>query len=551
VIDGALEWVRREGLYAGCQIDLAAAVPGRSGLGACLSKPIRVVTVIEESVLISAPLAQSGFLGLLKHLGLRPWSPIMDGQRKNYRAWDAQQNCHDPIAPRDALPENDLVFFLIDLIPQLDLTPFHQHYARELRGQPPFDVTMMVTLLVYAYSVGVCSSRKIAAACERNLAFRAIVGDDRPDFRTISDFRKIHHQAMKSLFVEVLRVAGELGMVKLGNLATDGTKMRAHASRHKAMSYGYMNKELARLEAEIEQLLQDAQGIDAEQDAAQGSRRGDELPEELKRREDRLDKIRAAKARLEAEAGAAAEADQRRRDQEPAQREAEGRRRRGQEPAPIDPTPEDKAQTNFTDPEAKIMKQSNKGFDYSYNAQAVVDGEDQIIVTAEVTQAANDKQQAVPMAQAALDNLDAAGIERPKAADGTPAPIPNTADTGYFSEKAVEGLEKMGMDPYLAVARQKHHEAAVASQPRAPAAGASVKEKMQEKLRSAMGKALYAARKHIVEPVFGQIKSVRGIRQFLLRGLEKVSAEWQLICLTHNLLKIWRRISGVRASSGG
>jgi transposase len=483
----------------------------------------------------------------------------MVGYRKTYRAWDPQQNCHDPISPRDALPENDLVFFLIDLIGQLDLTPFHAYYARELRGQPPFDVTMMVTLLVYAYSVGVCSSRKIAAACERNLAFRAIVGDDRPDFRTISDFRKIHLVAMKSLFLEVLRVAGQLGMVKLGNLSTDGTKMRANASRHKAMSYGSMNKEIARLEAEIEHLLQDAERLDTEQDAAQGSRRGDELPDELGRREQRLAKIREAKARLEAEARAAAEGEQRRRDEAQAQREAEGRNRRGKAPAPVDPTPEDKAQTNFTDPDARIMKQSNKGFDYSYNAQAVVDGEDQIIVAAEVTQAANDKQQAVPMAQAALDNLEAAGIPRPMAADGTPTPIPNTADTGYFSEAAVEGLEKIGMDPYVAVARQKHHEASeasettdpVASETTAPSAEASVKEKMQHKLGSAVGKALYAARKHIVEPVFGQIKSARGIRQFLLRGLEKVSAEWQLIGLTHNLLKIWRRVSGVRASSGG
>src|SRR5262245_12772673 len=323
----------------------------------------------------------------------------MEGQHKTYRAWDAQQNGHDPVSPRDALPENDLVFFLIDLIPQLDLTPFHEHYAGELRGQPPFDVTMMVTLLVYAYAVGVRSSRKIAAACERNLAFRAIVGDDRPDFRTISDFRKIHRAAMRSLFVEVLRVAGELGLVKLGNLSTDGTKMRANASRHKAMSYGYMNKEISRLEAEIEQLLKEAEQVDAEQDAAQGSRRGDELPDELRRRDQRLAKIRGAKARLEAEARAEAEAEQRRRDEARAQRQADGRRRRGKEPAPLDPTPQDKAQTSFTDPEAKIMKQSNKGFDYSYNAQAVVDGADQIIVAAEVTRAANDKEQAVPMAQ--------------------------------------------------------------------------------------------------------------------------------------------------------
>ncbi len=472
----------------------------------------------------------------------------MDGRRKTYRAWDPQQNSHDPIAPRDALPENDLVFFLIDLIPQLDLTPFHEYYAHELRGQPPFDVTMMVTLLVYAYAVGVRSSRRIAAACERNLAFRAIVGGDRPDFRTISDFRKIHRQALKPLFLEVLRVAGELGMVKLGNLSTDGTKMGANASRHKAMSYGYMNKEIPRLEAEIEHLLQEAEQLDAEQDAAQGSRRGDELPDELARREDRLAKIRAAKARLEAEARARAEAEQRRRDQEQAQREADGRRRRGKEPAPIDPTPADKAQTSFTDPEAKIMKQSNKGFDYSYNAQAVADGADQIIVAAAVTNAANDKEQAVPMGQAALENLQAAGIPRPRAADGTPAPIPNTADNGYFSEKAVVDLEGLGLDPHLATGRQKHHETPVAREGAAPAAKASVTEKMKQKLRLASGRALYAARKQIIEPVFGQIKSARGIRGFLLRGLEKVSAEWNLICLTHNLLKIWRRATSAGLS---
>jgi transposase len=469
----------------------------------------------------------------------------MDDRRKNYRLWDAQQSSHEAVSPRDALPEDDLVFFLLDLIPQIDLSRFHGYYARELRGQPPFDVTMMVTLLVYAYSVGVCSSRKIAAACERNLAFRAIVGNDPPDFRTISDFRKIHLAAFRPLFLEVLRLAGEMGMVKLGNLSTDGTKMGANASRHKAMSYGYMNKEINRLESEIDQLLKQAAEIDAEQDAALGSRRGDELPEELKRREARLVKIQEAKARLEAEARAEAAEEEHRRDEQQAQREAEGRPRRGKEPAPIDPTPKDKAQTNFTDPEAKIMKQSNKGFDYSYNAQAVVDGAEQIIVAAEVTRAANDKEQAVPMAQAALDNLDTAGINRPTGGDGTPTPIPNTADTGYFSKAAVEGLEKMGLDPHLATGRQKHHEGPDASEAATPSAEAKVKQRMQEKLRSATGKALYAARKQIVEPVFGMIKSARGIRKFLLRGLEKVSAEWQLICLTHNLLKIWRRTSSV------
>ncbi len=472
----------------------------------------------------------------------------MEERRKNYRTWDPQQYCQSAVSPREALPEDDLVFFLLDLMPQLDLAPFHQYYAQEMRGQPPFDVTMMVTLVVYAYAVGVCSSRKIASACERNLAFRAIVGANPPDFRTISDFRKIHRDAFRPLFLEVLRLAGEMGMVKLGNLSTDGTKMGANASRHKAMSYGYMNKDIARLQAEIEQLLEQAEQVDAEQDAALGSRRGDELPDELKRREDRLAKIQEAKARLEAEARGKAEAEQRCRDAEQAKRAAAGRPRRGKESAPIDPTPEEKAQTNFTDPEAKIMKQSNKGFDYSFNAQAVVDSANQIIVAAEVTRAANDKQQAVPMARAALDNLSTAGIEQAKAADGTPVPIPNTADTGYFSEEAVQELEKMGVDPHLAVGRQKHHAAEVSPMAGASSAQASTKEKMQQKLRSAAGKLLYAARKHIVEPVFGQIKSARGIRRFLLRGLEKVSAEWQLICLTHNLLKIWRRASVVAAS---
>jgi transposase len=472
----------------------------------------------------------------------------MEDRRKVYRAWDAQLGSQKSVSPQEALPEDDLVFFLLDIVPKLDLSAFHQHYAVDKRGQPPFDVTMMVTLLVYAYAVGVCSSRKIAAACERNLAFRAIVGDAPPDFRTISDFRKIHLAAFRPFFLEVLRLAGAMGMVKLGNLSTDGTKLGANASRHKAMSYAYMDKNIKRLEAEIEQLLKQAEQTDAEQDAALGSRRGDELPDELKRREDRLAKIRPAKARLEAEARVKAVEEQRRRDEQQALREADGRKRRGKEPAPIDPTPEDKAQTNFTDPEAKIMKQSNKGFDYSYNAQAVVDAENQIIVAAEVTNQANDKQQAVPMARAALDNLAAVGIEAPKAADGTPMPIPNTADTGYFSEEAVQELEKMGIDPHIATGRQKHHEVAVPAVTGAPAAAASAKEKMQHKLRSATGKLVYAARKKIIEPVFGQIKSARGIRKFLLRGLEKVSAEWQLICLTHNLLKIWRRVTGVAVS---
>jgi len=491
----------------------------------------------------------------------------MDGRVKRFREWDPSQGRQAIVSPETVLPEHDLVFFLLETIPGLDLSAFYEYYSKDARGQPPFAVPMMVTLLVYAYSVGVSSSRKIAAACERNLAFMAIVGDERPDFRTISEFRKHHRAAMQPLFIQVLRLAGEAGMVKLGNLSTDGTKLEANASRHKAMSYGYMTKELARLEKEIAQLLDQADRVDEEQDAALGSRRGDELPDELKRREDRVARIREAKERLEAEARERAAEEQRQRDAAEAERQAAGKKRRGKEPAPVKVTPEDKAQTNFTDPEAKIMKRSNKGFDYCYNAQAVVDSEHQIIVAAEVCTAANDKQQAVPLAQAAVKNLAAADIERPRDDQGQPLPIPNTADNGYYSEENVRGVEAAGLDPYFAVGRQKHHasgtaasaadpaqasasaasaaDSAPASNSAAPVAGEHPKETMAKKLRTLRGRVLYAARKHIVEPVFGQIKQVRGFRKFLLRGLELVSAEWQLICLTHNLLKIWRHVSSV------
>ena len=479
----------------------------------------------------------------------------MDDRAKRFRTWDALDGRQEILSPETVLPEDDLVFFLLDTIPQLDLSAFYEYYSTDGRGQPPYSVEMMVTLLVYSYSVGVFSSRKIAAACERNLAFLAIVGQERPDFRTISEFRKHHRAAMQPLFIEVLRMAGELGMVKLGNLSTDGTKIEANASRHKAMSYGYMTKELARLEEEIAQLLNQAACVDAEQDAALGSRRGDELPEELKRREDRLAKIREAKERLEAEARERAAEEQRQRDAAEAERQATGKKRCGKEPAPVDPTPKDKAQTNFTDPDAKIMKCSNKGFDYCYNAQSVVDGEHQIIVAAEVTAAANDKQQAVPLAQAVVDNLAAAAIERPRDDQGQPLPIPNTADNGYYSEENVRGVAAVGLDPYFAAGRQKHHAPGTdAIGATAASAGVSTtsvvgeetpKAAMAKKLRTPTGRALYAARKHIVEPVFGQIKQIRGFRKFLLRGQELVSAEWQLICLTHNLLKIWRHVSSV------
>jgi len=467
---------------------------------------------------------------------------MMDS-RKTFRPWTPQEYAQQPLIPAEVLPEDDLVFFLIELIPQLDLDPFYAYYQRETRGAPPYDLAMMLTLLIYSYCIGVFSSRKIAAACERNLAFLAIVGHHRPDFRTISDFRKVHRKRFEALFVEVLRVAGEMGMVKLGNLSVDGSKVRANASRHKAMSYGYMKKEVERLRAEVAALLQQAEQVDAEQDAALGSRRGDELPEELKRRQERLQAIEAALRRLEQEAKEHAEEQRRERAEAEAQRQAEGRPARGRPPKPISEEPEDSAQTNFTDSESKIMKVSNKGFDYCFNAQVVVDEEHQIILAAEVSAAANDKQQGVPMGTATLANLEAAAIERPReggAPEGECLPIPMSGDAGYFSEAQVKGLEAQGFDPHIATGRQKHHQGGAEEPVGPPPAGASVKERMAHKLRTKAGRACYAQRKQIVEPVFGQIKQGRGFRQFLLRGLKKVQAEWNLVCLTHNLLKIWR-----------
>jgi transposase len=467
----------------------------------------------------------------------------MTNSRKTFRDWQPESYAHRPLTPAEILPEDDLVFFLIELIPQLDLAPFYAHYERETRGAPPFDVAMMTTLLVYSYCVGVFSSRRIATACERNLAFLAIVGDQRPDFRTISDFRKLHRPRFQDLFVAVLRVAGELGMVKLGNLALDGSKMRANASRHKAMSYGYMKKEVERLRAEVAALLQQAEQADAEQDATLGTRRGDELPEELKRRGQRLQAIEAAMKRLEDEAKEWAEQQRRERAAAQAQRQAEGRPACGRPPEPICEGPEDQAQTSFTDSESKIMKVSNKGFDYCYNAQVVVDEEHQIILAAEVSNAANDKRQGVPMGAATVANLEAAEIERPTAegaAAVTSRPIPLSGDNGYFSEDQVQGLEAQGFDPHIAIGRQKHHQPGVVEAVGPPPAEGTVKERMAHKLRTKEGRACYAKRKQIVEPVFGQMKQGRGFRQFLVRGLKEVQGEWKLACLTHNLLKIWR-----------
>jgi transposase len=254
--------------------------------------------------------------------------------RKTYRPWEPQRYRHEAHSPNAKLSEGDMVFFVLDTVPKLDLSRFYTPYEDESRGAPPFDPAMMVCLLLYAYCVGVFSSRKIAQACERNLAFIAIVGTERPDFRTISDFRKLHLAAFRDVFVQVLRIAGEAGMVKLGNIATDGTKIQGNASRHKAMSYGYMRKEADRLREDLEALVTQAHQQDAADDAALGSRRGDELPAELARREDRLATIEAAMRRLEARAKADAEAERQRRAEVEAERQRQTTKHRPTSPIP-------------------------------------------------------------------------------------------------------------------------------------------------------------------------------------------------------------------------
>ena len=360
---------------------------------------------------------------------------------KTYRPWEPQRYQHEAHSPAAKLPEGDLVFFLLDTVPRLDLGRFYAPYEAETRGAPPFDPAMMVCLLLYAYCVGVFSSRKIALACERNLAFLAIVGTERPDFRTISDFRKQHLEAFKDVFVHVVRLAGVAGLVKLGNVSTDGTKIQGNASRHKAMSYGYMRKEVERLREEIEALVTQAYQQDEAEEAALGSRRGDELPAELVRRDHRLTRIETAMRRLEAEAKAEADAERARRAEAEAERRRTGQTRRGKVPKPIEETPDDKAQMSFTDPELQIMRLPNKGWDYCCNAQASVDGTCQIIVACDVTDATNDKQQAEPLAQATLATLAQAGMEQPKDEAGGVQLIPATLDNGYDSEGAVQALE--------------------------------------------------------------------------------------------------------------
>lgn len=447
---------------------------------------------------------------------------------KTYRLWNPNQQWLLPPSPQDWLPQGDLVYFLLDTVNELDISAILQKYEQEERGYPPYHPRMMVALLFYAYCRGLFSSRKIMQACEERLTFRVIVGDDIPDFRTISDFRKLHLQELSDLFVQILRLCQEAGLVKLGHIALDGTKIKANASRHKAMSYGRMKEEEKRLQGEIRGLLAQAEAADEQEDRDQGQdRRGDELPEELARRESRLQRIRKAKQALEAQAKAVAA--QTRGEQEALGEEHRDAPAQGAGRAEeISEVPAEKKQYNFTDPESKIMKASNKGWDQCGNAQAVVDEHQQIIVACDVTDQPNDKQQFAPMLTRAQGNVGPEHkIQRA------------SADRGYYSEANVQYAASEGIDAYIATERLKHTDrVAKCPQGRMPK-DLTVKEKMARKLRTKKGRRRYSRRKCIVEPVFGQIKRARGFIQFSLRGLAKMRGEWSLVCLTHNLLKLF------------
>jgi transposase len=444
---------------------------------------------------------------------------------KTYREWNPDQTFLFPPSPRDWLPEGDLVYFLIDTVAALDLEPICAHYERELRGQPPFHPRLMVTLLLYCYATGTRSSRRIMRRCQTDVACRVIVGEDVPDFRTISDFRKLHLARLEGLFVEVLKLCALAGLAKLGTLVLDGSKVKANASRHKAMSYERMQAEEQRLREEIAGLLAEAEATDAAEDAAWGrDRHGDELPEELARRQQRLAKIQAAKAALEERARREATA-------EAARREAHDKPPGSVPPEQVVPDPKD--QYNFTDPESRIMKTNNKGWDQCGNAQVVVNPA-QIIVAADVTDQANDKRQLQPMLVEVCDNRAAAGL--------TDTLDKVVADSGYFSEENLTFPAEAGLDPYMATERLKHHEEIPMAPRGRPPEGLTAKQRMARKLRTKNGRAVYARRKGIVEPIFGQIKQALGFRQFLLRGLNKMRGEWRLVCTVHNLLKLWRHL---------
>jgi transposase len=457
------------------------------------------------------------------------------GEEKTFRPYDPDQVLLMAPVLAEWIPEGDLAHFVSDLVESgtLDLSAIYDSYVEE-RGFPPYDPRLMVKLLIYGYANAVMSSRKLERATYRDVAVRMLCADQHPDYRSIARFRKRHLEALGELFVQALRLCKQAKLVGLGSLALDGTKLRANASRHKAMSYERMVKKETQLEAEIavlranvDALLSEAEQVDAEEDQRFGAdRRGDELPEELRRREQRLAKIREAKEALEAEAR---EAETARR----AELEAQGKQPRAPRDGRDPFAPKPSAQRNFTDPESKIMKTADGSYHQCYSGQAVVDSVAQVIVVAELSDEAADQRQLEPALEQLDQNLEAIGAELP---DGAAL----TADGGYFSEENVKTCEQYGVDPFIATGRFKHSEPP-APAPRGPIPkDATAKQRMARKTRTKKGRKIYSRRKAIVEPVFGQIGTVQDGRRVLIRGKPAARAQWRLECAIHNLLKLHR-----------
>ena len=452
---------------------------------------------------------------------------------KVFRPWSPEQTALLPASKRDYLGNDHLAVFLLDVLPTLTLQPILDAYPED-RGQPPYDPRMMTVLLLYAYSQGLTSSRQIERRCREDLAFMYLTADACPDHDTICTFRRAHLAAFQGLFLETLRIAQEAGVLKLGRLALDGTKIRANASKHKAMSYARMPERQAALQAEIQRLLEEAEALDRAEEQQYGrGRRGDEWPAELKDPATRRQRLREAKARLEAErkrelaAQKQAHVEQIAAATQALEAKAREQARAAGQPNPEAARPAPKAQRNFTDPESRIMKTAD-GFQQCYNAQVAVEVGTQLIVAGDVVQAPNDKQQLQPM------------VDQVIATVGVPTGV--IADSGYFSEanvQSVEQCERQSIEAHIAVARDRHG-APPSGPPRGRIPkGLSVADRMRRRLRTKRGRALYAQRKVTVEPVIGQIKG-RGFRRFSLRGLDGVKGEFQLVCAVHNLVKLWR-----------
>ena len=454
----------------------------------------------------------------------RPKRPV----DKTFRRYDQDQPML--LAPdlRDWLPADHPARWVDDLVEHgLDLAPFYDGYT-EARGAPPYDPRLMVKLLIFGYSNGVTSSRALERRCHHDVAFMFLTAQAAPDFVAISRFRARHLKAFTALFTQALGLCAQAGLVSLGNVALDGSKIRASASRHRAMSYDRMVRAEGELAAEVEALLADAERIDAAEDAVHGDRRGDELPAELARREGRLAAIRKAKADLEAEhaakARAKAEQDAAKRGAVQAEQDAAG------EQAAVTAVVPPKAQRSFTDPDARIMKTSDGSFHYCYNAQTVVDEDSQVILSATLVASGADSPELPRALRDLADSLAAAGIEQ----------LPQTllADAGYFSESNVAAVTEAGIDPLIATGRHKHGEKTPAVPRGRIPKGLTPKQRMARKLSTKKGRAAYARRKAIVEPAFGQMKVAQDAGQLRLRGLDNAQGEWTLQALCHNVRKL-------------